>query len=76
MREATLLVGLQATGAGCLAEQSRGPESEFLDFLAVAFGVRKANQLEHFADCVFELQLFKRDINVEFKHSIDLSCDL
>ena len=41
MREATLLVGLRATGAGCLAEQLRGPESEFLDFLAVAFGMRK-----------------------------------
>jgi hypothetical protein len=34
-----------------------------------------ANQLKHFADCVFESQPFKRDINVEFKHSIDLSCD-
>lgn len=42
MREATLLVGLQATGTGCLAEQSRGAESEFLDFLAVVFGVRES----------------------------------
>jgi len=34
MREATLLVGLRATGTSYLAEQSRGPESEFLDLLA------------------------------------------
>jgi hypothetical protein len=32
-----------------------------------------SNQLEYFADCLSEPQLFKRDINVELKHSINLS---
>jgi hypothetical protein len=31
-----------------------------------------SNQLEHFTDCLSESQLFKRDINIELKHSIDL----